>query len=155
MIRRQLRIYVSLLAVFLLCGFIAQAAAGDSNQLLSRDGKSKAGKRSSNQFSVSGTFSGELGGAITVGGKRVFLSKTTAVRLVGGGKIKPGTHLTNVSVYASGSVKRGVPTASLILVRSNSGLGDQTMLRSNKDSKYKIPSRKNKKVGALKKDTPE
>jgi hypothetical protein len=155
MIRRQLRIYVSLLAVFLLCGFIAQAAAGDNHQLTSTVGKNMANKRPSGQFSVSGTFSGELNGYITVGGEKVFISKTTALRIVGAGKIERGTHLRNVFLYASGSVRRGVPTASLILVRSNSNLGERAMLRSNKDSKYVIPSRNNPKVGELKENTPE
>lgn len=146
MIRRQLRIYVSVLAVFLLCGLIAQAAAGDNNQLLpTKKSNNRIGMKSSGQFSVSGTFSGELNGYITVGGKNVFISKATAIRRVGAGKIKRGTHVSNVFVYTAGSVKRGIPTASLVLVRSNSGLGEQAV----------IPSENKPAFGVLKENTPQ
>ncbi len=146
MIRRQLRIYVSILAVFLLCGLIAQAAAGDNNQLLpTKNVNNRIGAKSSGQFSVSGTFSGELNGYITVGGKKVFISKATALQRVGAGKIKRGTHVSNVFIYAAGSVKRGIPTAALVLVRSNSGLGEQAV----------IPSKNKPKFGVLKENTPQ
>jgi hypothetical protein len=155
MIRRQLRIYVSLLAVFLLCGLIAQATAGDNHKLLPTKANNRTTGKASSQFSVSGPLTGDLSGYVTVGGKKVFITRTTAVRRIGGGKIEPGASVANAYVYVTGTVRRGIPTASLVLVGSSSGLGEQSLARLNKNDKYGIPSDSNPDVGELKENTPE
>lgn len=68
---------------------------------------------------LSGTYSGSLKGEIWVEGKRVVITRRTAMHSVEDGRIKPGYHVVRRPVYISGVMERdGVIRANLVVVRA-------------------------------------
>lgn len=86
-----------------------------------RGKKTGAKKAQNNQpFSVSGVYTGGIGGEMTISGRKVWVSDKALVWMVSEGQGKLGTFVTKRRVYAAGIITDGVPVVNQVLIRPSS-----------------------------------
>ncbi len=104
-------------------------------------------------FSKTGKFIGSINGQIKIGNEKIFVTEETSVYVAGEGLKKTGYFVTDATLYVSGKIKRGVPTATYIVVRpSHSSRASSP--RSSADTKYEIRSKANSDVGEYVENVP-
>ena len=148
--RKLVGAFTAVFAALIAFSLVADTPAFSERLKVRKDRKPRP---KSNTFSISGTYTGTIGGKISIRGKNVWITKNTAVYVVGDG-LEKNPFVTNGSVYVSGVTKRGNLVAKMVVVRpakSRSSIG----LRPPADAMYRIPSKSNKNVGVLTEDAPE
>jgi len=99
-----------------------------------------------NTFSITAQYLGSLDGRIRVGGREVYVPRTTTIYVVGQGMQEDGYFVNDAMVYVSGINKRGKSVATMIVVRPSDG---SSTSRSTK------AGRGNPLVGKFADDVPE
>jgi hypothetical protein len=93
-------------------------AAADTDARTSRSRKGvRMEYNNSNTFSITAQFLGSLEGRIRVGGREVYVPRTTTIYVVGQGMQEDGYFVNDDVVYVSGVNKRGQWVATMIVVR--------------------------------------
>jgi hypothetical protein len=72
-------------------------------------------------FSVTAQYLGSLDGRIRVGGREVYVPRTTTIYVVGQGIKDDGYFVNDEVVYVSGIQKQGKSVATMIVVRPSDG----------------------------------
>jgi len=102
----------------LLCTLIVAAVAVATSGTSRADRLQREAERKST-VTVSGQYSGSLEGTIWLEGKRVVITRKTALHSVEDGRIRAGYHVVRRPLYVSGVMERdGVIRANLIVVRA-------------------------------------
>ncbi|NIM20006.1 MAG: hypothetical protein GTO51_07115 [Candidatus Latescibacteria bacterium] len=155
MSRRLSGVFIRVLLIVFLCGFITQPSAGDDRIQTQKDKKERSSVKGSTSFSISGLFSGKLDGLIKIGSKEVLITGNTCLYKTETGLLNRGTHVTNASLFAAGIVKTRIPTASFIIVRSDKDSSGKKAKTNDRDASFRIPSTSDSSVGELDEKTPE
>lgn len=102
----------------LLCTLIVAAVAIATGGIARADRLQREAERKST-VTVNGQYSGSLEGTIWLDGKRVVITRQTALHSVEDGRIRSGYHVVRRPLYVSGVMERdGVIRANLIVVRA-------------------------------------
>ena len=102
---------VLMTAVILALAVEADARASNSRKAVRMDYKN------TNTFSVTAQYLGSLDGRIRVGGREVYVPRTTTIYVVGQGMQQDGYFVNDAVVYVSGVNKKGKSVATMIVVR--------------------------------------
>ena len=128
------RILLASLLVTLVTAGAATAGNNDGAQ------QSKELKKMGGDFAVAGTFTGKLEGHITVGGQKILITKKTTIFEAGSGPVKRRARVMDTPVYITGSMRRGVLVASVVVIADRKNSGRSTPLTNE------FTKPKNKKV---------
>jgi len=102
----------------LLCILIVAAVAIVSSGSVLADQIERDAERKGT-VNVNGVFNGSLDGEIWVGGKKVVITRKTALHSVEDGRVKRGYHVIRRPVYVSGVMESdGVIRATMVVVRA-------------------------------------
>ncbi|NIM20518.1 MAG: hypothetical protein GTO51_09855 [Candidatus Latescibacteria bacterium] len=110
-------------------------------------------KPKTGSFSVAGMFMGSIKGRITIGGREILITPKTKVYVPGEGLKRPGYFASEASLFVCGTMSRGMPVATYVVVRPSHSQKGFTN-RSRKDSPYIIRKGANPNTGEYAADVP-